>query len=452
MPQDAFTLRLTARELDAALTGERVNRINQPEREEISIIIYTGKGTVKLTLNANASDCGAYFSEDGKENPLVAPNFCMLLRKHLQGAQILGAEQAGFERILAFRFRCVSDFSTAERVLYAEIMGKYSNLLLTENGVILGALKTTSALDAAKRVILPGAKYTLPAPQDKTNPADLQALRTVCRNASGDLERFLFTRVAGIAPCTARFLAEGYRGGDLADYVYGYLFSDDVSPCVLERGGEVVDFYARSVAGAKPFATLSAAQTYYYSRKRAKRDLEGARRRLTAAVNAAVKKQEKRLAQILAKQREAADCETVRLKGELLTANLYAVGKGAAACEFANYYDEKGGTVKIALDPSLTPAQNAQAYFKRYRKQKRTLEALAPQERETRTELAYLESLLPFLAGADSLDDLAAAEEELTEAGLLKTPQTRARKKRAELPFRVYEKDGFRILAGRSNL
>ena len=119
MPQDAFTLRLTARELDAALTGGRVNRINQPEREELSFIIYTGKRTVKLTLNVNASDCGAYFSEDDRENPLVAPNFCMLLRKHLQSAEILSVEQVGFERILAFRFRCVSDFSTAERVLYA---------------------------------------------------------------------------------------------------------------------------------------------------------------------------------------------------------------------------------------------------------------------------------------------------------------------------------------------
>ena len=333
MPQDAFTLRLTARELDAALTGGRVNRINQPEREELSFIIYTGKRTVKLTLNVNASDCGAYFSEDDRENPLVAPNFCMLLRKHLQSAEILSVEQVGFERILAFRFRCVSDFSTAERVLYAEIMGKYSNLLLTENGVILGALKTTSADEATKRMILAGAKYVLPAPQDKVNPSDRAALRRLCDCVTGDLEHFLFTRVAGLAPCTARMIAEGYRGGDLADHVYGFIFSDETQPCVLERDGGAVDFYARAVQGAKPFETLSAAQTYFYAKRRAQKTLEGARRRLTAAVNTAIKKQEKRLAQISEKQKEAQSCETVRVKGELLTANLYALERGMKSCE-----------------------------------------------------------------------------------------------------------------------
>ena len=452
MPQDAFTLRLTARELDAALTGGRVNRINQPEREELSFIIYTGKRTVKLTLNVNASDCGAYFSEDDRENPLVAPNFCMLLRKHLQSAEILSVEQVGFERILAFRFRCVSDFSTAERVLYAEIMGKYSNLLLTENGVILGALKTTSADEATKRMILAGAKYVLPAPQDKVNPSDRAALRRLCDCVTGDLEHFLFTRVAGLAPCTARMIAEGYRGGDLADHVYGFIFSDETQPCVLERDGGTVDFYARAVQGAKPFETLSAAQTYFYAKRRAQKTLEGARRRLTAAVNTAIKKQEKRLAQISEKQKEAQSCETVRVKGELLTANLYALERGMKSCELINFYDEAGGTMKIALDPTLTPAQNAQAYFKKYRKQKRTLEALAPQEKETRAELDYLGSVLPFLASAGSLDDLTAAEEELTDMGLVKAPQTRTKKKRPEIPFRAYEKDGFRIYAGRSNV
>ena len=157
MPQDAFTLRLNAKELDAALSGGRINRISQPGREEVSMDIYTGKRTVKLILNANASDCGIYFSEDERENPLVAPNFCMLLRKHLQSAEITCVEQVGFERILALHFKCVSDFSSCERILYAEIMGKYSNLLLTENGIILGALMTNTPDDGCRRLILPGA-------------------------------------------------------------------------------------------------------------------------------------------------------------------------------------------------------------------------------------------------------------------------------------------------------
>ncbi len=455
MPQDAFTLRLNAIELDAALTGGRINRISQPGREEVSMVIYTGKRTVKLILNANASDCGIYFSEDERENPLVAPNFCMLLRKHLQSAEITRIEQVGFERILALHFKCVSDFSSCERILYAEIMGKYSNLLLTENGVILGALKTNTPDEGCRRLILPGAKYVLPAPQDKVDPRDKLALSALCAHAEGDLAHFLFTNVSGLAPCTAELIAKSFSGGDLAAHVYDFIFSDEVQPCVVERGGTVVDFHARMAENATKFATLSEAQCYFYAKKRSKNLLEGARRRLTSAVSQAIKKQEKRLAQILEKQRTAADAESIRQKGELITANLWALTRGMKSCELVNYYDEKGGTVRIALDERLTPSQNAQAYFKRYQKQKRTLEALAPQEADVRRELAYLESLPPLLASADSTDDLKALEEELVAAGLIKLPQqpqARGAKKKPEIPFRTYEAAGFSIYAGRSNL
>ena len=450
MPQDAFTLRLNALELDSALRGGRISKINQPAREEISVLIYTGKRTLKLSFNANASDCGVYFSEEERENPLVAPNFCMLLRKHLQGAQIVRVETVGFERIIAFRLHCISDFSECERVLYAEIMGKYSNLLLTENGVILGALKTTSADEQCRRLILPGAKYVLPAPQDKTDPSDLAALRALLP-APADA-RFLFLHVAGLAPCTAEEICSAYRGGDFAQFVHGYIFSDEISPCVLENGDTVTDFFARSRAGAKPFATLSEAQAYFYRKKRAKSALEGTRRRLLSAVAQAKKKQEKRLAQIAERQRAAADAETLRKKGELLTANLYALSRGMTACELTDYCDEAGGTVKIALDAQLTPSQNAQAYFRRYQKYKRTLDALAPQEADARREIAYLESLAPFLHAAENAEDLNAAEEELTQAGLIKAPPVRKGKKKQEIPFRVYERDGFTIYAGRSNV
>ena len=179
MPQDTFTIRLLAKELASSLRGGRINRINQPGKEELSLLIYTQKGTLKLTVNANAADCGVYFTTDNPPNPLTAPNFCMLLRKYLQGAEILGVETPGFERILIFRVLCFSDFSTAERELRVEIMGKYSNILLTEKGVILGALKTTTIDENCRRAILPGAPYLPPAPQDKTDPSDLSALRTL---------------------------------------------------------------------------------------------------------------------------------------------------------------------------------------------------------------------------------------------------------------------------------
>ena len=453
MPQDTFTIRLLAKELSSSLRGGRINRINQPGKEELSLLIYTQKGTLKLTINANAADCGVYFTTDNPPNPLTAPNFCMLLRKYLQGAEILSVETPGFERILIFRVVCFSDFSTAERELRVEIMGKYSNILLTEKGVILGALKTTTIDENCRRAILPGAPYLPPAPQDKTDPSDLPALYALLSlPLPEDLPRFLFQHVAGLAPCTAEQIVSGYRGGDFAQYVHDTIFSDEIAPCVVEKNGVPADFFARYAEGGLPFESISAAEQYFYAGRRRKKGFDELQRRLTSAVSSAKKKQEKRLSQILEKRRQCEGMEEDRIKGELLTANLYRLKQGMRSCELENYYDEKGGTVKIVLDERLSPADNAQAYFKRYRKQKRTLEALGPQEAEVRSELEYSLSLLAAISSADRMDDLKCLEEELQLAGLLKQPEKRRKQAAPEYPFRRFEKDGFEILAGRNNL
>ena len=453
MPQDTFTIRLLAKELSSSLRGGRINRINQPGKEELSLLIYTQKGTLKLTINANAADCGVYFTTDNPPNPLTAPNFCMLLRKYLQGAEILSVETPGFERILIFHFVCFSDFSTAERELRVEIMGKYSNILLTEKGVILGALKTTTIDENCRRAILPGAPYLPPAPQDKTDPSDLPALYALLSPPlPEDLPRFLFQHVAGLAPCTAEQIVSGYRGGDFAQYVHDTIFSDEIAPCVVEKNGVPADFFARYAEGGIPFESISAAEQYFYAGRRRKKGFDELQRRLTSAVSSAKKKQEKRLSQILEKRRQCEGMEEDKIKGELLTANLYRLKQGMRSCELENYYDEAGGTVKIVLDERLSPADNAQAYFKRYRKQKRTREALAPQETEVKAELDYSLSLLAAISSADRMDDLKCLEEELQLAGLLKQPEKRRKQAAPEYPFRRFEKDGFEILAGRNNL
>ena len=453
MPQDTFTIRLIARELDSTLRGGRINRINQPGKEELSFLIYTQKSTLKLTVNANAADCGVYFTTDNPPNPLTAPNFCMLLRKYLQSAEILGVETPGFERILIFRVRCYSDFSTAERELRVEIMGKYSNILLTENGVILGALKTTTIDENCKRAILPGAPYLPPAPQEKVDPSDLSALKALLTPPlPQDLSHFLFTNVMGLAPCTAEQIVFGYKGGDFAEYVHDTIFSDDISPCVVEKNGIPTDFFARHVAGGIPFESISAAEQYFYAGRRKKKNFDTLQRKLTSAVSAQRKKQEKRLSQILEKRRQCEGAEDDRIKGELLTANLYRFKQGMRSVELENYYDEAGGTMKISLDERLSPSDNAQAYFKRYRKQKRTLEVLGPQEAEVRSELEYSLSLLAAISSAEDVDDLKCLEEELQVAGLLKQRERRKKQSAPEYPFRRFEKDGFEIFAGRNNL
>ena len=213
MPQDAFHIRRLSQELDRFLRGGKINRISQVDKDELTFIIYTGKSTVKLILSANASNARVCLSLTEKEPAPVAPNFCMLLRKHLQNAEILEVRQYAFERIIEIDLHCTTDFSESTRTLHCELMGKYSNVVLTEKGVILGALKTTALEDSTRRVLLAGARYEYPVPQDKLSPFDGAGMRSrletylSTRMEEVDLESlslFLFENVSGLALPTAR--------------------------------------------------------------------------------------------------------------------------------------------------------------------------------------------------------------------------------------------------------
>ena len=459
MPQDAFTLRHVARELNAMLAGGKVNKIIQPSRDEVDILLYAGGKTRKLLLNTHASFARACVCDAPRTAPEVAPNFCMLLRKHLSGATLTAVRLEGFERILSFSFDCTGEFSRAQRTLHAEIMGKYSNLVLTEGGVITGALKISSLQENFKRALFPGAKYLPPEPQDKANPADRAAtLERLRAFAGGDLAEFLFQNLSGIALPTARLLAQqlGGRSEPFIDaqaaeeQVHAFIFSDETAPAVERRGGEAKDFYARFPAGER-YESVNAAMAAYYAEREGKRDFTDKKRKLEGLLAARRKKEEKKVNLLLERERECADMEKNRIAGELITANIYALRKGMEGCEPVNYYDEDAKTVRIALDKTLSPAQNAQKYFKKYNKQKRTLAAVAPQKAEALSDLDYTQSMLANLARAENMLDLQEMEEELRAAGLL-PPEKKKAKAAPTVPFRTFAAGGFRILAGRNNV
>lgn len=454
MPQDAFTLRHIARELNGLLAGGKVNKIIQPSRDEVDILLYAGGKTRKLILNTNASFARACVSDAPRTAPEAAPNFCMLLRKHLTGASLVGAEQVGFERILAFAFDCAGEFSRAQRTLYAEIMGKYSNLVLTENGIVTGALKVSSLQENFKRALFPGVKYTLPDPQDKTDPSDGAALTECLSACTGDLADFLFAHVAGLAYPTCRLIAENAPPlGDaatLSHYVRDYIFSDETAPAVERAGGQAKDFHVR-FAGGERYDSVNAAQDAFYTERETQRSFSEQKRKLESILLSRKKKEEKKLGILLERERECADMEKNRIFGELITANIYAIPKGAAGCEVVNYYDENSRTVRIPLDKTLSPSQNAQRYFKKYNKQKRTLAATAPQKREAENELDYTQSALSSLARAENMLDLAETEEELRMTGLM-PPQPKKKKNAPLIPFRAFSFGDFRVFAGRNNV
>ena len=463
MPQDAFHLRRIAQELHTFLVGGKVNRVAQANKDELTFHIYTKKTTVKLIFSTNASNARVCCTLFEKEPAPVAPNFCMLLRKHLLGAEILSVRQVGFERILEIDLHCTGDFSECDRTLHCEIMGKYSNLVLTEKGVILGALKPSSIDNLGGRPLLAGVKYAYPAPQDKVSPFDtpalterLRAFADVRETADADgLAKFLFENVAGLALPTARELLR--RCPSLAELP---AFLGDAceklpnEPHLALTNGEPTDFFAFPIAGGAPTPSLMKAQDEFFTRRERAKGFADKKRKLESAVKSLLKKQAKRIAETLEKLADAEKADEYRVKGELLTANLYRVEKGQTSVVLQNWYQDGCPDVKIALDATLSPAKNAQRYFKTYNKHKRAREILTPMLAADRAEQTYAESILSAVALAETETDLKEIETELIGLGLLRAPKEKvgAKKKPTETPFREYEKDGFRILAGRNNL
>ena len=477
MPQDAFHIKRLTAELRDILVGGKVNRISQVNKDELTFIIYTGKSTIKLILSANASNARVCLSLTEKEPAPVAPNFCMLLRKHLQGAEILDVRQHEFERIVEIDFHCTTDFSESKRTLHCELMGKYSNVILTENGVILGALKTTALEDNSRRIFLSGAKYSYPPAQDKLSILDGAGMRSRLENRFADcmemldeesLAFFIFENVSGLALPTVRemVLRAKERAGNLAltlspsskapiwEFIKDFCLNEPCRPCVKAEKGEYVDFFAFPVGNGVEMPSLCKAEDEFFTRKESNKDFENKKRKLENTARALKKKQTKKLQDTLERLKDAEKAEECRIKGELLTANLYRVEKGSAFVELENWYEDGCPTVKIALDTTLSPAKNAQRYFKTYNKYKRAKEILQPMLESEQAEIEYTDSVICSILLAETAEDLKEIEAELIELGLLRAPALRAGAKRKEIvtPFREYEFDGVKIYAGRNNL
>ena len=477
MPQDAFHLRRLTAELNTLLVGGKINRISQVNKDELTFIIYTGKSTVKLILSANASGARVCLSATEKEPAPVAPNFCMLLRKHLQGAEILAVRQHEFERIIEIDLHCTTDFSQSTRTLHCELMGKYSNIILCEKGIILGALKTSSLEDNTHRVLLAGAKYLYPAPQDKLSPFDGAGMRSrleifLSTRPEGvdeeTLSMWLFENVSGLALPTAREIIRRAKdkAGALAllfspsskaalwDFVGNFCLNEPNNPHLVEKNGVPSDFFAFAVAGGTPMPSLCKAEDEFFTRIENKKGFEDRKRKLENTVRGLKKKQTKKLQDTLERLKEAEKADDFRIKGELLTANLYRLEKGMASVELDDWYSEEGGTVKINLDATLSPSQNAQRYFKTYNKHKRAKEILTPILEKEQAEIDYTDSIVSTILQAESMDDLKEIQTEMTEMGLLHAQKARAgaKKKEEPIPFREYEFMGHKIYAGRNNL
>lgn len=452
MPQDAFTLKYIAAELDGLLCGGKISKIVQPEKDALSILIYTRSGTVKLEICLSAKYCRISLTDREVVPPKTAPNFCMLLRKHLQNAQIIAVRQVPFERVVYIDFSCTSEFERRQMRLYVEIMGKYSNATLTENGEIIGALKQTAIGENTRRVLFTGVRYVLPEPQDKISPDDIAGLENLL-TVGGDRAKLIADRVKGISFQTASEIVAAYGENITANELNSYILRGEIDPCVIFEDGKPTDFRVRSESlNAVKYPAVLDAQRAYYDFAARSAEFAARSRKFNAALAASVKKAEKKLALIEQRLLDCADMESVKLKGELITANIYAVKRGDDRLFAVNYYDEEGKTIEIALDKTLSPSQNAQRYYKRYAKLKRTRDNAAAQRTDALAELDYLKSLVSHVNAAEDAEDLDGIESELKECGIIKAAPERGKKTETPSYFRVFHADGFEILAGRNNL
>ena len=487
MPLDAICLGAVTNELNQALAGCRVEKVYQPDRDEIVLQTRGQGGAKRLLLSIAAGAPRVHFIDAARENPAAPPMFCMLLRKHVQGAKIAAITQPAVERMLAIELDTTDEMGVpCQKKLICELMGKHSNVILCDgDGRILDALRRVDGDLSGKRQVLPGLFYRMPPAQDKHDPFALSGagLAAAVRQADGEqtLDRYLLSQLLGFSPLLCRELSYRATGdaaarigtltdeqceklGQVFDDLMGFLREGRARPFLLSKAedGAVFDFTflpvtqyegVMTVTQAESFSALLAA--FFEKKGRAERMA-----RRSADLHKTVVNARDRLARKLAAQQKELDAtqnrEQYKRMGDLITANLYQLEKGMNKATVIDYYAEDCPEVEITLDVRLTPQQNAQRYFKMYNKAKTAENVLTEQIERGRADLEYLESVLVALGEAETERDLSQLREELTQTGVLSNKQTRNKKLRTKpvqaKPFHYRTSDGFEVFAGKNNL
>ncbi len=470
MPQDAFTIYHTALELNNRLKGARIDKINQPTSDTVTFSVRTLNKNEKLVISANAENARVAFTDLQKEAPYQAPSFCMLLRKYLIHATVDCVEAVPYERIIKITFNTKNEMREAGvKVLYAEIMGKYSNITLTENDKILGAIKQSQSLEGL-RPIFPGVSYKLPAPQDKVELSNKEAsLSALNSYQGGDFSKYIFTTFKGLSRLTANEVVYRFFGSsepsiqdvkncniiDFYKHFVNFYETRNYLPNVVSSN-DINDFFITDYKSVnenkKYYDDLLKTIDLYFDKKESTRAFGDKKRKLLSVINAADKKVKKKYQIALEKILACKNMQNDRIYGELIISNLYRIKNGLKEVELENYYSPDYQTVKIPLDEKLSPKENAERYFKKYNKEKKTVASVEPQIKELEENLKYLQSLYDEIDLCQSMQDFTDVEEELIQAGILKTVKKSDKKKEAKSTYRTYCYKGFIILVGRNNL
>lgn len=476
MAFDGIAIAGLVKEFNNLLTGARIYKIAQPESDELLITLKTNEGQQKLLLSAGASLPLAYLTDVSKQSPMTAPSFCMLLRKHLQNGRITAISQPGLERIIvieAEHYNEMGDLCTKKLII--EIMGKHSNIIFTDSeDMILDSIKHISGMVSSVREVLPGRTYFIPKTQDKLDPLQIQkSIFVPCLTEKNmPLYKALYSCYTGLSPVIAQELC--YRAGLDGDESTAALKPDDIdrlyehfhslmmeiqsgsfSPEIIYHKDAPYDFSAVPLTiyrdyVRESFSSMSAVLERYYSQKsiytRIRQKSVDLRKIVQTALERNTKKYDLQVKQLQDTQKR----EKYKVYGELIHTYGYGVAYGSKSMEALNYYTNE--TITIPLDETMTPAENAQRYFDKYNKMKRTDEALSALILEVKEEIEHLETISNSLDIAQQEEDLVQIKEELIESGYIRRKGGGKKVKITSKPFHYRSSDGFDLYVGKNNL
>lgn len=475
MALDGIVIANMVKELNDTICGGKINKIAQPENDELMLTIKNQKTQYRLLISAGASLPLIYLTKVNKPSPMTAPNFCMLLRKHIGSGKILRVWQPGLERIINFEIEHLNELGdVCRKTLVVEIMGKHSNIIFcNEDNMIIDSIKHVSLQISSVREVLPGRTYFIPETQHKWNPLEVTTETFAAEISSKPmaLAKALYTTFTGISPLTAEevchraSLESDQSANSFSELELTHLYRifsfimEDVkngifSPIIIFQGEEPIDFSSIPLTQyedktTKIYPGISEVLENYYAVKNTITRIRQKSSDLRRIVQTALERNRKKYDLQLKQLKDTEKRDKHKVYGELINTYGYNLESGAKKLEALNYYTNE--MITIPLDPTLTPQENAKKNFDKYNKLKRTYEALTDLIEETQDEIKHLESISTSLDIALSEEDLVQVKEELMDYGYIKRKYTGKKVKITSKPFHYLSSDGYHMYVGKNN-
>lgn len=474
MAFDGIVIAGLVSELKKTVQNARINKIAQPEKDALLLTLKGTCGQKRLFLSASASLPLIYLTDTNKPSPMTAPNFCMLLRKHIANGRITDIYQPQMERIIHFDIEHLDDLGDVrKKTLTIELMGKHSNLIFTdENNRIIDSIKHVSAQVSSVREVLPGRDYFIPT-QGKANPLNEADTNFTAAALAKPMSaaKAIYTSYTGISPCMANEIC--FRAGIDADAPTASLSSGEkqhlcnhffwmmqdikeeaFSPNIVFENGRPLEFSVFRLAQyahleCETYTSVSAMLEHFFAARDTYTRIRQKSSDLRKIVSTALDRNHKKYQLQIKQLKDTEKREKYKIYGELLNTYGYHLKEGEKTLEALNYYTDE--MITIPLDPALTPLENAKKYFEKYSKLKRTNEALSELTVQTKAEIEHLDSIAASLDIALNEEDLVQIKEELTEYGYIRRKGHEKKQKVKSRPFHYRSSDGFDIYIGKNN-